>query len=264
MNPLEKALQAPQAITHLDLNQVPLGVLPPEIGTLTELETLILWNNGLHQLPPELGALKKLRSLVINANPLRKLPPELGQLESLEELIIGSCESLETLPAELSQLTNLRSLSLSFLTSLRAIPAEVVAMASLDKESKKDLKKYEKAFAKLREKAAKPIHKRLPFAHECQVTLTLDDTPQNAVLLNWSLVSPGIKEELLDELGDELAEHKGFRPFALLTEASGTLGALLDDPIEDYLLWKPSTGQILRSGHGKLDQKVEDLHITAR
>lgn len=260
MTSLEEALGSPATTTELNLSQVPLGALPPSIGTLTELESLVLWNNGLEELPPEIGALKKLRVLVINGNPIRRLPAELGMLEALEELVIGDCDRLETLPEELALLPRLKSISLAFLTGLRSIPEAVLAM-KLDKESSRELKKYAKAFAKHREKAAKAIHKRLPFAHESRGSLLLDGQRVEATLLNWALVSPGLKAELLDELGDELEENKGFRPFALVARREGSVGELLRAGIDDHLMWKPSSGQVLRSGFGKLPGKIEALEI---
>ncbi len=77
--------------TTLDLSGKGLSELPPEIGKLTQLETLMLgkvkeWNwvddrlvptligNELTDLPIELTQLKKLNKLDLSGNPLKEIP----------------------------------------------------------------------------------------------------------------------------------------------------------------------------------------------
>ena len=50
--------------------------LPPEIGTLENLQTLYLQNNKLFKLPEEILQLKKLGYLNLHGNPL-SIPPEI-------------------------------------------------------------------------------------------------------------------------------------------------------------------------------------------
>ena len=68
------------------------GPIPPELGNLTELRELNLQNNWLTgSIPPELGNLSKLESLSLYRNPLEgEIPRELGNLSSLKRLSIGS------------------------------------------------------------------------------------------------------------------------------------------------------------------------------
>ena len=68
----------------LDLSGENLGELPPEIGRLTNLKTLVLWRwdkkkreslgNNLRALPDELGHLTELRLLFLYNNQFTELP----------------------------------------------------------------------------------------------------------------------------------------------------------------------------------------------
>ncbi len=135
-------------VVSLDLRENGLdGEIPPELGELTELDTLILYDNLLRGLippelgqlenlvdlnlnsnqltsvPPELGQLKNLWWLVLSGNQLTSIPPELGQLENLVDLYLNS-NQLTSVPPELGQLENLRSLVL-FGNQLTSIPSEL-------------------------------------------------------------------------------------------------------------------------------------------
>ena len=59
----------------LDLSDLGLSKLPPEIGQLTELTSLYLQRNQLSTLPPEIGKLTSLTSLDLDNNHLSALPP---------------------------------------------------------------------------------------------------------------------------------------------------------------------------------------------
>ena len=67
---------AEEGWTELDLAGADLTELPPEIGKLTQLESLILakqvkgkyLGNNLTQLPAEIGLLKRLKSLTVFGN----------------------------------------------------------------------------------------------------------------------------------------------------------------------------------------------------
>ena len=84
-----------------------LTTLPPEIGQLTNLQTLSLGGNQLTTLPPEIGQLTNLQTLLIDGSQLTTLPPEIGQLTNLELLWLHG-NQLTTLPPEIAHLTNLR------------------------------------------------------------------------------------------------------------------------------------------------------------
>ena len=106
-----------------------LTVLPPEIGQLTSLHTLILGGNELKFLPPEIGQLTSLHTLRLGGNQLKFLPPEIGQLTTLRDLMLNS-NQLATLPPEISRLINLQELTLSR-NRLTKLPTEIGQLASL-------------------------------------------------------------------------------------------------------------------------------------
>lgn len=72
--------------TTLDLSNLAISELSPEIGLLTHLEVLDISGNYLEALPAEIRQLKNLRQLDITNNLFTTLPPELSQLTNLERL----------------------------------------------------------------------------------------------------------------------------------------------------------------------------------
>jgi hypothetical protein len=72
-------------VTLLNLNNLNLTVLPPEIGLLTNLQDLYLKGNQLTVLPPEFGKLIKLQELYLYGNPFPALPPVFGKLINLRK-----------------------------------------------------------------------------------------------------------------------------------------------------------------------------------
>ncbi len=100
----------------LDLSDLQLRELPTEIGTLGDrLLGLNLAYNRLRSLPPEIGKLKRLRTLILTFNDLTELPSEIGQLTNLETLFVAGwhrSNSLRRLPDEIKHLGNLKQLDL--------------------------------------------------------------------------------------------------------------------------------------------------------
>jgi Leucine-rich repeat (LRR) protein len=86
-----------------------IGELPPEIGVLKSLETLILSNNCLHgTIPPELGKLSSLIELDVSGNYLSSsIPKEFYNLAMLAQLNLawnnqeGSCDRSDGTAADL-------------------------------------------------------------------------------------------------------------------------------------------------------------------
>jgi Leucine-rich repeat (LRR) protein len=107
---------------ELDLAGNDLEELPPEIGKLTRLKTLILgkWDeeerkrkgNQLSTLPESIGQLTNLQSLDLRNNSLNTLPESIGELTNLQSLNLSS-NGLNILPEFIGELTNLQSLNLS-------------------------------------------------------------------------------------------------------------------------------------------------------
>jgi internalin A len=144
---------ADEGWTELDLAGHNLTELPPEIGRLTQLETLILgrqkkdskgqprWRykgdryvavvvgNDLMTLPTEIKALKNLKNLDISGNPWGSFPPVVTELNSLEKLT--SVESdLMTIPEAIAQLSNLTMLSLHS-NQITTIPEAIAQLSNL-------------------------------------------------------------------------------------------------------------------------------------
>ncbi|MGB7087011.1 MAG: COR domain-containing protein [Phormidesmis sp.] len=123
----------------LDLSGQDLTELPPEIGKLTQLETLILgkrkkrWSefvgNRLKTLPAEIGQLTNLKTLLIEGNQLERLPAEIGLLQKLRILMAGK-NRLAELPKTFEQLSELRVLIFDS-NKFTSIPTEVAQLYHL-------------------------------------------------------------------------------------------------------------------------------------
>ncbi|MBN1992378.1 MAG: leucine-rich repeat domain-containing protein [Anaerolineae bacterium] len=116
-------------LRKLDLSELGLNELPPEIGQLAYLQELILSKNNLTMLPPEIGRLNNLRRLALDKNQLTTLPPALGRLTRLKILSLAD-NPLPQLPAALWQLSKLCSLTLDDLP-LGQIPPELFQLTDL-------------------------------------------------------------------------------------------------------------------------------------
>ena len=106
----------PRRVTSVFLaNKELTGTIPSELGSLSNLEILSLFQNKLTgTIPAELGSLSKLTELGLFSNQLTgTIPSELGSLSNLEILYLLQNELTGTIPAELGSLSNLRELSLS-------------------------------------------------------------------------------------------------------------------------------------------------------
>ena len=141
---------------ELDLSGKGLTELPPEIGKLTQLETLILgtWakekkgsqgikgyevignrivplivGNRLQSLPPELANLVNLRKLDISGNPWEKIPDVITQLRHLEQLTLIRLD-LNEFPELITQLVNLTQLYLSD-NQLTQVPESITKLVNL-------------------------------------------------------------------------------------------------------------------------------------
>ena len=91
------------------------GEIPPELGSLSNLEELYLKGNGLSgEIPPELGSLSNVWYLSLGVNELSgEIPAELGSLSNLKLLGLYKNELSGKIPPELGSLSNLTHLHLS-------------------------------------------------------------------------------------------------------------------------------------------------------
>jgi Leucine-rich repeat (LRR) protein len=109
------------------------GPLPPELGQLANLQSLVLGNNNLiGPLPPELGQLANLQWLTLADNQLNGLiPPELGNLANLQYLALTNNQLSGPLPSELGQLVHLQMLELNNNDLSGPLPPELGQLANL-------------------------------------------------------------------------------------------------------------------------------------
>ena len=103
------------------------GVIPPDLGRLTNLESLSLRHNDLSgSIPAELGDLAELDSLDLSFNQLTgELPPGLANAGRLRWLAIGYNELTGQIPPELGSLGRLERLWLNFNRLSGPVPAEL-------------------------------------------------------------------------------------------------------------------------------------------
>ena len=109
------------------------GMIPPELGRLSQLEWLSLYDNKLTgSIPPELGRLSQLEWLDLGGNVLiGPIPPELGRLSQLEWLDLSGNVLVGSIPLELSQLLALRGLYLYGNQLIGSIPLELSQLTAL-------------------------------------------------------------------------------------------------------------------------------------
>jgi internalin A len=113
----------------LDLSDLNLSELPPEIASLTTLHTLVLGNNQLTTLPPAIAPLAALRELRLGNNQLTTLPPDIASLTALEQLDLSN-NQFTTLPPAIASLTALEQLYLSN-NQLTTLPPSIASLLAL-------------------------------------------------------------------------------------------------------------------------------------
>ena len=122
-------------VTELNLNQNELsGVIPAELGDLTNLENLWLNHNQLTgEIPGELSSLTNLEVLDLGINQLTgEIPLELGNLVKLEQLYLWGNELSGEVPPWLGVLSNLEVLFLSDNQLTGEIPLELGNLVKLE------------------------------------------------------------------------------------------------------------------------------------
>lgn len=111
-------------LNYLEVSQCrSLRELQPSIGSLAQLQSLILCHNQLIALPAAaVGQLRNLRVLDVSDNQLQSLPAELGNLNELNTINV-SCNRLKILPADLCTCPKLAVLNASH-NELSSFPDE--------------------------------------------------------------------------------------------------------------------------------------------
>ncbi|KAF8113956.1 hypothetical protein N665_0043s0029 [Sinapis alba] len=101
-----------KSLTSLTLSSLNLtGVIPKEIGDLTELKVLDFSDNSLSgEIPVEIFRLKKLETLSLNTNNLEGvIPTEIGNLSAVVELMLFDNKLSGEIPRSIGDLKNLES-----------------------------------------------------------------------------------------------------------------------------------------------------------
>ena len=115
-------------VARLELhNNELIGRIPPELGDLLNLRSLMLDGNRLNgEIPSELGNLTNLRFLRLSANQLSgAIPHELGRLANLESLEITDNHLSGEIPLALGSLANLSNLRLYRNRLIGPIPSQL-------------------------------------------------------------------------------------------------------------------------------------------
>jgi hypothetical protein len=110
------------------------GDIPAALGCLTHLTALDLsWNlNLVNSIPPELGNLSNLESLALQENRLTgAIPPQVGNLSRLVTLDLSSNQLDGSIPPELGNLANLSHLNLSYNRLSGDLPPSLGKLANL-------------------------------------------------------------------------------------------------------------------------------------
>ena len=124
--------ESPSRVTEVSGYQFT-GVIPTELGQLSDLRQLYLGGNQLTgPIPMELGQLSQLRRLSLGGNQLTgPIPMELGQLSQLELLHLGGNQLTSEIPAELGRLSQLKWLHLDGNQLTGPIPTELGQLSDL-------------------------------------------------------------------------------------------------------------------------------------
>ncbi|MXX34137.1 MAG: hypothetical protein F4Z50_05195 [Gemmatimonadetes bacterium] len=109
------------------------GSIPPEVGGLTHLQSLLLFSTGLSgSIPPALGHLSGLKVLNLAGNDLTgTIPPGIARPRGLESLDLWSNELSGAIPPQLGVLANLENLNLGGNQLAGRIPAQLGNLANL-------------------------------------------------------------------------------------------------------------------------------------
>ncbi|KAK2993731.1 hypothetical protein RJ640_018352 [Escallonia rubra] len=123
-----------QRVELLNLqSQKLVGSLPPSVGNLTFLTSLVLQNNSFHgELPQELGRLIRLQNLNLSFNSFGgSIPSNLTHCTDLKSLSLNYNELVGAIPGQLNSLTNLLYLGLAVNNLTGSIPAWIGNFSSL-------------------------------------------------------------------------------------------------------------------------------------
>lgn len=107
---LDEALKEPSLVTQLNLNDIG-DSLSPKIGTLVNLQLLLIEHSNIKYLPDSFTNLVRLSTLYIIDCGLESIPKQLFGLKNLRSLNMDGC-NIESIPPEISSLQELYVFSL--------------------------------------------------------------------------------------------------------------------------------------------------------
>lgn len=119
-----------ERILEIELDNLYLEYLPPEIGLLPQLTTLSLFNNKLIFLPTSVGNLSQLRELKLEQNQLVKLPKCIGNLTQVSLLALDN-NPLTSVPSWIGNFGKLTWLDLGN-TQLTSVPEWIRNLIELE------------------------------------------------------------------------------------------------------------------------------------
>jgi hypothetical protein len=116
--------------TELDLSNLSLTRIPPQIGQLTELKSLNLSGNQLSEIPSQITQLIALEYLDLRSNQITNIPSQISQLVALKILSLNN-NQIGKIPSQISQLVSLTYLGLRN-NRIREIPPQIIRLTSLE------------------------------------------------------------------------------------------------------------------------------------
>ena len=110
------------------------GQIPPEIGNLVNLETLVLGGNQFSgDIPSEIWTMTNLTELHVSGNQLTgSIPPEISELTNLVELHLSGNQMYGNIPAEIGSILTLEQLFLHSNQFTGEIPPQLFALPNLE------------------------------------------------------------------------------------------------------------------------------------
>ncbi|CAO3646886.1 unnamed protein product [Cunninghamella blakesleeana] len=116
------------SLRKLDLYNNRLETLPDSIGQLKQLEILILSKNQIQQLPDSIQYLSRLIELDVSFNKLKEIK-SLGNFTLLSTLLLSN-NLLESLPSDVSGMKQIVTIDLSN-NPIKVLPAEIIRLSHL-------------------------------------------------------------------------------------------------------------------------------------
>lgn len=110
-------------LKNIDCYTNSLRVIPPELGLLTNLQSLNFWTNALVKISPEISKCSNLTTLILQNNQLESLPVEIYSLINLECLDVGH-NKLTSISSNISHLSKLHHLGINW-NFLEEIPSSI-------------------------------------------------------------------------------------------------------------------------------------------